>query len=92
MPVPLHKLAICTEMKQSQSLQRRLNLQTSISNVLHSADALPDYWASIFYAAVKSQQGRLLYMTGSLLLKSRSCFECMKVRHSVSAAAEKDDL
>lgn len=64
--------------------KRSLNLET-ISDSHCSADPLPDYRASIFYAVVETQQGHLLSVTSSYLLKSSSCFEHMKPRLSASA-------
>lgn len=54
--------------------KRGLSLGTFISGPLCSADLLPDCQASIFYAAVETQQGHLLCVTSSLLLKSSSCW------------------
>ncbi len=72
--------------------KRGLNLGISTSNPLCSADPLPDYRALIFNAAAVAQQGRLLSVTSSLLLRSSSCFEHMRPKHGASATAESDDL
>lgn len=76
----LHNWVVTVEMCR----KRDLNLGTSISNPLCSADPLPDCWTSIFYAVFEPQQGHLLSVTSSLLLKRSSCFEHMKPRHSAS--------
>lgn len=44
------------ERTESWCRKRVPNLGTFISNPHRSADPLPDYWASIFYAAVQTKQ------------------------------------
>lgn len=60
---------------------RDLNLGTSISNLLCSARLLG---LNFLCCGRGAQQGHLLSVTGSLLLKRSSCLEHMKPRHSAS--------